>query len=161
MTTRRGDSRAPKDPRPPAAPGLWLDVALFPLIVTTIEGPVDPASWERYRARFDREVIGRQQRVVAIFDMSGLTNIPDSRTRTLIADWSRENEAFGREYHCGLAIVAPNPLARALMKVLHWTVPPAVPTSFEANRADAMRFCMERLRESGIDTAGIDGIIGA
>lgn len=135
-------------------PGLILDVSRWPLVVTTIVGPVDLADWERYAAEFETHVIGRAEPIVSIFDMSGLCNVPDSRTRTAIASWSREHESFGTHHHRGLAIVAPNPLARALMKVLHWTVPPKVPTSYEPDRAHAERFCARCMVRAGLASTG-------
>lgn len=140
-------------------PGLALDVSHWPLVLTSIEGPVDLPSWEAYAAAFERDVMAPQERIVSVFDMSGLCNLPDSRTRGCIADWSRKHVAFGLEHHLGLAIVAPHPLARALMKVLHWTVPPAIPTSYEANRDAGLRFCIHRLRESGIDAAHLERLL--
>lgn len=139
--------------------GLTLDVSHWPLILTWIEGPVDLASWQAYAAAFERDVMARNERIVSVFDMSGLCNLPDARTRRCIADWSRENAGFGLRHHLGLAIVAPHPLARALMKVLHWTVPPAVPTSYEANREAALRYCLRRLGEVGIDAPHLDGLL--
>lgn len=136
--------------------GLRLDVSAWPLVMTTIEGPVDLAGWEIYAEAFAREVIGRQEPIVSVFDMSGLCNLPDARTRGRIADWSRAHEDFGVKHHRGLAIVAPHPLARALMKVLHWTVPSKVPTSYEADRASAIRYCLQQLRSTGVDVTEIE-----
>ncbi len=141
-------------------PGLVLDVSRWPMIVTSIEGPIDLADWERYAARFEREVMARGEPIVSVFDMSGLCNVPDQRTRTRIADWSKRHESFGLDHHRGLAIVAPNPLARALMKVLHWTVPPKVPTSYEPDRRSAERYCRQRMIETGLLPAATDALGG-
>lgn len=136
--------------------GLRLDVSAWPLVITTIEGPVDLAGWEIYAESFARDVIGRHEPIVSVFDMSGLCNLPDARTRARIAEWSRVHEDFGATHHRGLAIVAPHPLARAIMKVLHWTVPSKVPTSYEADRASAIRYCLRQLRASGFDVTELE-----
>ena len=136
--------------------GFELDVSHWPLVITHVRGTVTIAEVDAYFEEFEANVMTIDRPFASIFDASDLKNLPDAKTRARAAQWSRAPQTLGVRTNCGLAIVAPNPVARAVMKALHWVVPPRVPTSYEADFRSALRFVTHRLTESHVDTDDLE-----
>jgi hypothetical protein len=89
-----------------------------------------------------------RQRYAFIMDTSLAHNAPNASERQLIASWSKANERQVERWSVGAAIIFKSALIRGSLTAIAWISHSARPTVYVANRAEAGRWCTERLREA-------------
>jgi len=136
--------------------GVRLDLTHWPILLCCIEGDPTLDDVDEFLAAYEERVMTRTDPFACVVEMSGLTRVPSARLRGRAARWARSHQNFAIQQNRGLAIVAPNPIARAVMKTLLWVVPAPVPTSFEPDLTSAVRVVAYRLATSGIDVAPLE-----
>ncbi|MDX2000113.1 MAG: hypothetical protein SF066_20535 [Thermoanaerobaculia bacterium] len=122
---------------------LKVDLGRWPLVLLTYSGlPSDP-ELEGHLLEIETRVLARRQPFVHLIDQS-LGEMPTPTQRALIAQHQARCIEEYRRYCLGEAYLVP-PQMRGAMTAVFWRVPPPYPYAFLQTRAEALRWCEERM----------------
>jgi hypothetical protein len=128
---------------------LQFEVEALPLVVVTLHDgwDIDDLSFmfERFSA-----VWQARERYAFIMDTSLAHNAPNASERQLIAHWTKASEEQVDRYSVGAAIIFRSALIRGSLTAIAWISHSARPIVYVANRADAGRWCAERLSAANV-----------
>jgi serine/threonine protein kinase len=147
------DAQSGRDtPRTPAnrhgdrARSITFDDSRFPLIVVTLVGRLTDVEYAAYLDDRTARLIDRGEVYALVYDGAGIVEMAPS-TRRLQAGWINRHRAAISALNQGCGFVFGSARLRGLLTAVHWVSPPPYPYAVFSRRADAMKWCLDRLAE--------------
>lgn len=120
----------------------------YPLVRVEAVGRVDEPDFDAYLAFLTR-LTQRPERRFLVLDFSQALPSMSARMREEQTAWNRKWEATTRERVLGLAFVAPQPLARVILRAVMLLQPPGCPWRTVASRAEAYAWAAQAFADAG------------
>lgn len=126
-----------------------VDVSLWPLTVTTIEGAISLAD-ASILADAHRDILARREKHVNLFDGTLADTLPDAVVRKKLAELTAHTGEASKRWAVGSAFVVTNAIVRGSITAIHWVSPPTIPTRVVATYDEGLAWCIGRLSAGGI-----------
>ena len=126
-----------------------LRIDLFPLVITSIRGPVLDRDLDHIFERFE-EVYAKKSSFVVLSDLRQVSAVPEAPTRRRIAEWSKAQEDRTRAYHLGTAMIVRSAVVRGALTAVNWLTRPITPQPVYTDPRDGAEWCLATLRAQGL-----------
>lgn len=128
---------------------LQFDTRSHPIVYISFLAGWSEADLRWMFAEFDK-LFRSPQRYVLIVDTTGASNAPSASERKAITDWDNANTANVERCSVGCAVVFTSAIIRGSLTALSWIARRSNPITYVPTTDEAARWCLERLRETGV-----------
>ena len=88
---------------------------------------------------------------VTWMDARDIHQVPAPAIRRAVAEWMNSIEGSMKEHNVGSCNLLRSPIMRGVITAIFWIYTPPVPQGTPSSEEEAIRWCGDRLRESGVD----------
>ena len=123
-----------------------------PLMVVTAIGVLTDEQYRRHLVHCTKRLIARNRPYAYVYDATRGERMTATH-RKMQADWLTQNSRAIARLNLGCAFAFSSPMARGMLRAVHWLSPLVYEYSVHSTRQAAIEWGLKRLARAGIEAA--------